>query len=312
MSSSATAWSPGRITGVFFSVHDATGDDIVDGSAVTNGTPLAFYSCGGTDTFYGGTDDDLFGFNRGTLTSADMVSTAAPASTPSSSAWRAALEPAVSADFAGASGIEIVVLGDGGEVTLADNLTGGPTLRAIGSGALDMFDGGAITGHSILFTGLGGTDILKGGALNDIFYVPDSDFVLIDGNGGNADRIQFTTAEQIFDVTANASKISDVEVLWLDHSNSNHITVTLEGNDIPLISAIENYLYIVGSGDDEVFAGDGWTLLETNHQNLAIAPASYTFNHFMHTNGSHLYVADQITAAISFSADQPADLLLHA
>ena len=96
-------------------------------------------------------------------------------------------------------------------------------MYAIGSGARDIFDGGAITGFSIVFHGLGGVDVLKGGAQNDTFYLPDSNFKLIDGNGGNADRIEFTTAGQVFDVSANADKMCDVEVLGLDNTVGNDV-----------------------------------------------------------------------------------------
>ena len=289
--------------GAFFVIFDGTGNDVVDGSAVTDGTSLAIYSVGGIETFFGGTGDDLFGFDGNTLTSADTVVGGAGIDMIFIRT-AGGMGTSNAADFAGASSIEVVALGAGGEVTLTDSLTTGSTLYAVGSSALDIFDGGAITGFSIVFHGFGGTDAFKGGALNDTFYRPDSNFMMIDANGGNADRIEFTTVGQVFDVSANASKISDVEVLGLDSTAGNAISVSLTGDDIPLISATENYLYVIGSSDDDVTAGDGWTQLETDHVNNAIAPG-YTFIHYMHANGSDLYVADQIDLTIGAAVNQP-------
>jgi hypothetical protein len=56
----------------YFAVRDGTGDDTVDGSAITN-TSIAFFgNGGGDDTFKGGNSDDNFLFGVASLTSARL------------------------------------------------------------------------------------------------------------------------------------------------------------------------------------------------------------------------------------------------
>ena len=110
--------------GVFFVVFDGTGNDFVDGSAVTDGTPFAIYSIGGNDTFFGGTGDDLFGFEGNILNSADTAAGGAGIDTIFIRTAGGKVTSSAS-DFAGASSIEVVALGAGGEVTLVNTLTSG-------------------------------------------------------------------------------------------------------------------------------------------------------------------------------------------
>ena len=54
-------------------IVDQGGNDVVDGSGITNGVGLQFYAGGGHDTFKGGSGNDVFIFTASDLTSADTL-----------------------------------------------------------------------------------------------------------------------------------------------------------------------------------------------------------------------------------------------
>ena len=111
---------------------------------------------------------------------------------------------------------------------------------------------------------------------------------------------------QALDVTANAAKIHNIEALWLDDASNTN--VTLVGTDIANITS-SNALYVVGGSDDQVSAGNGYTLLATNQINNAIAPGHF-FNEYQHSSGSLLFVDNLVTLSITAAQNQAPNILL--
>ena len=284
----------------FFVVRDGTGNDTVDGSGVT-GTAIAFFGTnGGNETFTGGGGNDSFLFAGGQLTAADTVAGGGGLDT----LWMTTAGTTNTADLAGVSGIEGVFLQNGGTFNLANGITAAATLAATGTAAVDTFDASAVTGYGVIFTGNGGADVLLGGNQDDTFRIADSAFATIDGNGGTTDRIRLTAASQVFDLTANAAKVSDIEVI--DLSSASAATLNLLGTDIAQVNAGTNSLYVVGDADDIVNAGTGYTLIASGVANAAVAPG-HLFFEYQHSNGSHLFIDSQIadTTVSSGSASVP-------
>ncbi|HEV7880896.1 beta strand repeat-containing protein, partial [Bradyrhizobium sp.] len=273
----------------YFIVAGGTGNDAVDASGVTNGTAIAFYgTTGGNDSFTGGNGNDSFLFTAGQLTAADAVIGGGGADT----LWMTTAGTTNTADLAGVSGIEGVFLQNGGTFNLANGITAAATLAAVGSAAVDTFDASTVTGYGVSFTGNGGADVLRGGSQNDTFFIADSAFATINGNGG-IDRITLTAASQSFNLTANAAKISNLEVI--DLSSSPNSTLTLAGTDIAQINASGTSLYVVGDVDDTVNAGNGYTQIASGVVNNAVAPGR-TFYEYQHSSGSLLFIDSAITA----------------
>ncbi len=274
----------------YFAVVGGTGNDTVDASGVTNGTAIVFNGItGGNDSFTGGNGSDSFQFAAGQLTSADSVVGGGGADT----LWMTTAGTTNTADLAGVSGIEGVYLQNGGTFHLANGITAASGLSATGSSAVDNFDASAVTTYSVSFTGNGGADALAGGSQNDTFFIADSAFASINGNGG-IDRITLTAASQSFNLTTNAAKISNLEVI--DLNSSSNSTLTLAGTDIAVVNASGNSLYVVGNVDDTVNAGNGYTQIASGVVNNAVAPG-HTFYEYQHSSGSLLFIDSAITAA---------------
>jgi Ca2+-binding RTX toxin-like protein len=268
----------------YFIVRDGAGNDTIDASGVTNGTSIAIYGTnGGTETFTGGNGNDSFLFAGGQLTAADAVAGGGGADT----LWMTTAGTTAAADLAGISGIEAVYLQNGGSFALANGITAAAALVAVGSGAVDTFDASAVTGYGVRFSGNGGADVLRGGSQDDTFFIGDSAFATIDGNGGTTDRITLTVVSQVFDLTANAGKISDIEVIDLTRASA--ASLNLAGTDIALVNSSGNSLYVVGDSDDTVSAGSGFTLIASGVVNNAVA-AGHTFEEYQHSSGSLLFV----------------------
>ena len=146
----------------------------------------------------------------------------------------------------------------GGEFDFANSLATS-TVFASGTAAVDKFDGTAVTDYSLFIFGNGGADTLIGGAKDDTITVPDANFASIDGRGGNDTVVvAATTAGQLFDVSANASKMHNVEVLNLDNTATTSVSVMITGADVSAISG-NNTIYIVGSLNDSVTIDGGFT-----------------------------------------------------
>jgi len=285
----------------YFAVAGGTGNDTVNASGVTNGTAIAFYgTTGGNDAFTGGNGNDAFLFGAGQLTSADTVAGGGGNDT----IWMTTAGTTTAADLAGVSGVEGVFLQSGGTFNLANGITGAATFAAVGSSAVDTFDASAVTGYKVTFTGNGGADVLKGGSQDDTFFIADSAFASINGNGG-IDRITLTTPSQTFNLTANAAKISNLEVIDLDSSNSS--ALIMAGTDIAQVNASGNSLYVIGDVDDIVNAGNGYTQIASGVVNNAVAPG-HTFFEYQHSSGSLLFIDSAITAQTATTGNDSASV----
>jgi VCBS repeat-containing protein len=273
----------------YFAVAGGTGNDTVNASAVTNGTAIAFYgTTGGNDTFTGGNGNDSFLFGAGQLTSADTVAGGGGNDT----LWMTTAGTTSAAALANVTGIEGVFLQVGGSFTLANGITGAASFAAVGSSAVDTFDASAVTGYKVTFAGNGGADVLKGGSQDDTFFISDSAFASINGNGG-IDRITLIAASQSFDLHANVAKITNLEVI--DLNSSLNSTLTLAGTDIAQVNASGTSLYVIGDVDDTVNAGNGYTQIASGVVNNAVAPG-HTFFEYQHSSGSLLFIDSAITA----------------
>jgi hypothetical protein len=283
----------------YFVIAGGSGNDTVDASGVNNATPIAFFGiAGGNDTFTGGNGNDSFLFAADQLGASDTVSGGGGSDT----LWITTAGTIDAAKLAGVSGVEGVLLQNGGTFDFADHITTASTFAAVGSGAIDAFDGSSITAYAINFAGHGGADDLKGGSRDDTFLIPDSSFAGIDGGGG-IDRITLTEANQSLDVSANAGKIHNIEVISLD--SVDHGSVTLTGADIAQISSA-NSLYIVGDTGDTYEAGTGYTQIGSGIVNDAVASGHF-FYEFQHTGGSLLYIDSNFFGPVS--TDGPVDIL---
>jgi VCBS repeat-containing protein len=243
----------------------------------------------------------------------------------------------------GEGGSDLMIGHDGNDVYVVDNVgdqvveslnEGTDTVQASISYALSanvenltlLETGGAIngTGNSAVNTiignsfdnvidGMGGADVLNGGGGNDTIRILDSAFASIDGGPG-LDRITLSgPTDQTFDLTANAAKITNVEIISL--TAVSHGQLSLTATDIPQINASGNYLYVVGGSDDEItvneaFAGDSWTLVSTTHTNSAVAPGATFFQYHNDTTGSDLYIQDSIQAGIPITPNNPPQIFL--
>jgi VCBS repeat-containing protein len=285
----------------YFAVAGGTGNDTVDASGVTNGTALAFYgTTGGNDTFTGGNGNDSFLFTAGQLTAADTVVGGGGNDT----LWMTTAGTTSTAALVNVTGIEGVFLQAGGTFNLANGITGAASFAAVGSSAVDTFDASLVTGYKVTFTGNGGADVLKGGSQDDTFFIADSAFATINGNAG-IDRITLTAASQSFNLTANAAKITNLEVI--DLNSSLNSTLTLAGTDIALVNASGTSLYVVGDVDDTVNAGNGYTQIASGVVNNAVAPGR-TFFEYQHSSGSLLFIDSAITSLTATTGNGSANV----
>jgi len=270
-----------------FVVCDQAGHNVVDASAATLGGRVVFNAVAGDhNTYTGGTGSDFFQFGDASLNSTDTLAGGNGAGTDFLVVTNAASVTA--ADVINVTQMEVVQLAAGGAIALPDGLSNSGSLEADGTNAADTIDGAAVTSYGIVFKGNGGSDTLIGGGGSDQFFVPDTNFVGIDGNAG-FDTMVLTAAfdGQTFDLTSQVSRITDVEAISLESAAG--AIVNVAPGDIAQINASTNYLYLAGGSDDEVnVSGNGWTQLETNHTNANLP--GHTFVHYHNVNGSDLYI----------------------
>ena len=224
--------------------------------------------------------------------------------------------------FAG-SGNDTVVGGDGADAivgeTGADSLSGGAGNDRLYVDSDDtLIDGGADTDAVYIVGGTGvtlnmatsnveyvqddvgaadtingvgtGARVIAGGG-DDTIGITNSAFTTISGGLG-LDRLTLTVASQNFDVTANVSKLTGIEVISL--SASLNATLSLTSTDIPLINATGNSLYVTGGADDTIAVGGGdWVIVTLTHTNPTISGDTFIHYHNNTTN-SDLYVVDSI------------------
>jgi hypothetical protein len=283
-----------------FVVYDEAGSSTVDASAATLGGRVVFDAIGGANnTYIGGSGSDFFRFNAANLDSTDTLTGGGGAGTDFLVIRTAGSVSA--ADLANVSQMEVVQLQNGGSVILSDTLSDSGSLETDGSSLADTFDGSAVTSYNIVLKGNGGADTLKGGAGNDQVFVPDTDFVAVDGNGG-IDKAFLTSAfdNQTFDLATHVARISDLEVISLE--NAVNVTLNVTASDVGQINSSGKFLYVLGGSDDQVVLQDEWTLVEINHVNPAVS-ASHQFVHYHNSAGLDLYVDDLISFTVDVGID---------
>jgi len=281
-----------------FAVVDGLGDQVVDAGGVSNGIMIAFYSKGGDDTFIGGNGNDFFAFGA-SLTAADT----ADGGDGFDAIYVANAGTLAASAFDGVSNIEALVIGGGDNtISLPASLISSSDLGqfaivdGIGDNGVDA--SAADASKTLAFYGAGGADTFMAGAGDDYFIMPDTNFALLDGGAG-LDRILLTSnfAGKPFDLSAQASKIDDVEIISL--SNSSAVSLSLTAADILEVNATGEFLYVTGGSDDELlFDASGWHVVSTSHVNAAVDPGA-TFIHLEDiVTGADLYLSDQIALLI--------------
>ena len=268
-------------------IYGNAGDDIIDASAVTTATNrVNFYSGAGNDTLTGGAGADTFFFTAGGLTSGDIVSGGAGATTDSLNFYTAGT--IVSSAFAHVSHIEAVSLANGANsLTLTDALVGSADngkqiLRVYGNAGDDVIDASAVTTatHRLNIYGGAGNDTLTGGAGADTFYFAMADLTSGDtvngGTGTTTDALSFSTAGtlasgafahvshiELINLANGANNVTLTDALVGSADNANHILsiVGNAGNDVVDASAVTtaaNRVYIyAGAGNDTLTGGAG-------------------------------------------------------
>ncbi|MEJ0075786.1 MAG: hypothetical protein WDO17_10115 [Alphaproteobacteria bacterium] len=290
--------------GGVFVVYDQGGTNTVDAGTATLGGRVVFNAINSDHkTYTGGTGSDFFQFGAANLNTTDTLVGGNGAGIDFVEMTTNGTVTA--ADLANVTQMEVVQLDAGGSVSLANTLSNSGSLEVEGTGAVDTIDGSAVKDYNIVIKGSGGADTLKGGGGDDQIFLPDTNFVEIDGNGG-LDKIVLTSAfnsgfaapnDQTFDLTALVSKITDVEAISLESAEG--ATLKVAPSDISQVNSTTNLLYVLGGSDDEVIiSGEGWTQLETNHANPAVS-SSHIFVHYHNSNGSDLYVDNLIPFTVA-------------
>ncbi|MEA2879412.1 MAG: large repetitive protein [Hyphomicrobiales bacterium] len=281
-----------------FVVYDDGGTNTIDASAATLGGRVVFNAiANGNKTYTGGTGSDFFQFaaanlNGDTLAGGNGAGTDFLVVTDNGTV--------TAADLANVTQMEIVQLAAGGSIALANTLSNSGSLEVDGTSAVDSIDGSGVTGYNLVIKGEGGADTLKGGGGNDQIFLPDTNFIAIDGNGG-FDKIVLTSAldGQTFDLSAQVSKITDVEAISLE--GAANAVLNIAPGDIAQINSTTNLLYVVAGSDDQInVSGTGWSQLETNHTNGQLP--GHIFVHYHHTNGSDLYIDGTAPTSINTGA----------
>ena len=185
----------GGAYGAVLGVIGGSGNDTVDGSALTGANAIDVTSNGGNDIFKGGAGADIFRFTAGNLNASDTVQGGAGSDTLALSA------AGTVASLAGVTGIETVTLANGTNgIKLLNSMVStatGAKVAVIGGAGADTVDASGLTGaNAVDVTSNGGNDVLKGGAGNDIFrFAPtglDSSDVVQGGAG--SDTLAITAA----------------------------------------------------------------------------------------------------------------------
>jgi methionine-rich copper-binding protein CopC len=149
------------------------------------------------------------------------------------------------------TGSSFLVLGNNASNTItipgtlaADTLNGTAASEGInGGGGNDTINGG------------GGGDIIRGGAGDDRISVPDLNFALIDGGGGNKDTLALNGAGLNLNLNAFHGKLMNLEVIDLTGTGDNQLTITPQ--DIEALSGTSNTVFISGNTGDTVHLTGG-------------------------------------------------------
>src|SRR5262245_2780712 len=269
---------------------NAAGNDAVN-ALVGNSDDNTLDGKGGDDTMIGGAGNDIYFVDS----TSDLV---VENSGEGNDIVYASLEFTIGAN------VESVVLTGTGNI----NAAGSADVNAlVGNSGNNVLDGKG--GDDTILAGAGDDRIIGGGQADamfgeggdDSFLVCNDAFAFIDGGDG-LDRIVLTTPGQSFDLSANAEKIVNVEIISL--ASSSGAILSLSAADIAHVNPAGNFLYVVGGSDDQVSSGDAWDLVSTTHTNATVSGDTFVHYHNAAT-GADLYLADTFafTNASDFSFD---------
>ncbi|MGN7614533.1 hypothetical protein ACQZV8_20885, partial [Magnetococcales bacterium HHB-1] len=119
----------------------------------------------------------------------------------------------------------------------------------------------------------GGSDVIYGGAGNDIIEITDLTFQRLDGGRGS-DALKLATTGLTLDLTATPdSKITDFETIDITGTGNN--TLVLDALEVLNISSTTNTLRIEGNAGDAI-QGDGWIY------NRNIVDSGTTYHRYTH------------------------------
>ncbi len=265
-------------------VFTNSGDDTVDGSALTGANKLEIYTGLGNDTLRGGAGADIFRFSVAGLDGSDVVAGGAGFDQLNISTAGAL----TAAKLAGVSGIEQIVLSIPGVALTLNNAVAAAntaTLAVFASSSNDIIDASAVTDttRGLSVTALGGNDNFRGGLGTDTFRFNAADLTSLDtvqGGGGTAnDGIVFLTAGTVS--AAAFTQVSEIETLSFA-AGGNAVTLTnalvgsasatmvsingSEGNDTVNAAAVTtaaNRITVnAGAGSDTLTGGAGNDTIE--------------------------------------------------
>jgi len=135
----------------------------------------------------------------------------------------------------------------------------GNTARTLsGDGGANQLIGGSAADT---LTGGGGADVLRGGSGNDRLVVGDGSFLRIDGGSGS-DTLVFSGVAFAADLTANGSRLSDVETIDLGIGNTGYGLAVSRGAVLSATGgATGATLTVLGDAADTFsLSGSGWTI----------------------------------------------------
>ncbi|WP_298174206.1 calcium-binding protein [Novosphingobium sp.] len=174
-------------------IFGASGNDTIDGSAVTGDNSLAFYAGSGQDTLLGGAGNDLFVFDAINLTG-DTISGGGGDDTLILQTRGSTVANGLT-QMTGVENVTLSARGNG--VTLVDgNFTGvaGRVISVTGGAGNDTVDASRLgAANGVTIAAGGGNDQLKGGAGADVFIFTGTNLTdadIVDGGAG-ADVLRF-------------------------------------------------------------------------------------------------------------------------
>lgn len=273
-------------------VIGGSGNDAIDGSAVTAACRLDVTLGGGRDNVSGGDGSDFFRVAIGELASNDTISGGAGAldtlvlSTAGSITGSA---------FARVTGIEQLKLADGtNTVTLANGMAasaGNGLFRVTGGSGNDSVNGATVSAAVRLDITLGGgDDSVTGGAGSDYFSVAVAELTAadrIDGRTGAIDMLVLTTAGTVS--AGQLGGLTGIEQIRLAAGNSslalsNGVVASASGAVLKVLSGGSDAIdgsgvtsascrldLTLGGGDDSITGGAGSDFLRVATADLGAA-----------------------------------------
>jgi hypothetical protein len=275
-----------------FAVSDGAGNDSVDASGVTNGTPLAFFASTGNDSFRGGNGPNGYVFTAADLTSADTVQGGTGAADNLFITTPGTLS---AAGFTNVTGIEGLILANGtNNVTLTNGLVAGTSAGyfvVAGGAGNDTIDASGVTnGTPLAFFASTGNDSFRGGNGPNGYVFTAADLTSADTvqGGSGVDNLFISTAGTVG--AAAFAQVTNIEALVLANG-TNNVTLT---NSLVAGTSIGYFAVAGGTGNDTVDASG-----VTNGTAIAFYGTTGGNDNFTGGNGSDafLFAAGQLTAS---------------